>query len=89
MPKKAISPKTPARIMWAIIAAEMQLQCITQKALAKRIGKSESLVSDDARDPDRIPQWRLWLYFAVLGIDAETVLRPVLDAHKENMLKKE
>ena len=62
---------------------------MTQKALAQRIGKSESLVSDDARDPDRIPQWRLWLYFAAVGIDAGEVLRPILDAHRENMLKKE
>ena len=81
MPKKAKPPRTPARLLWGMIEAERHAQSLTQGALAKLAGCSAHTASLDAKDPERIPQARLWLYFAALGIDAQTVLAPVAQAY--------
>ncbi len=89
MPKKATRTRTPSRIMWDLIAAEMQRQSITQAALAKMVGVNACTVSADGSDPDKIPLWRLWKYFALLGIDAAEVLRPLAIEHAEKLIARE
>lgn len=69
--------KTPARLVWQMISAEMTRQKMTQETLAKLAGCSKNTVSLDSNDPERIPMCRLWTYFAVLGIDCEKVLKPI------------
>lgn len=69
--------RTPARIVWQMISAEMARQKMTQEALAKLAGCSRNTVSLDSKDPERIPMSRVWTYFAVLGIDCTAVLKPI------------
>lgn len=89
MPKKATRTRTPSRIMWDLIAAEMQRQSITQASLAKMAGVSTCTVSSDSNEPEKIPLWRLWRYFALLGIDAAEVLRPLAIEHAEKLIARE
>lgn len=53
MPKKATRTRTPSRIMWDLIAAEMQRQSITQAALAKMAGVAVCTVSADSSEPEK------------------------------------
>lgn len=84
-----IKRRTPARIIWDIIAAEMQRQGVTQVMLAKRAHVDKSTVGSDGRNPEKIPMFRVWLYFAILGIDPDIVLRPLAVEHAEHMIRKE
>ena len=81
MPKKATRARTPSRIMWDLIAA--------QAALAKMAGVAVCTVSADSSEPEKIPLWRLWRYFALLGIDAAEVLRPLAIEHAEKLIARE
>jgi DNA-binding XRE family transcriptional regulator len=83
MAKKALAKRTPAALLWALIDAERVRQQMTADTLAKRVGVSRGTVTTDARDPYKIPQGRLWLYFAVLGIDAGAVLHAFVSAYLE------
>lgn len=78
--------KTPAQIMGGIIEAAMSAEGINGLALAKRMKLSKSVVYDDLKDPDRIPQHRLWLYLTVLGVDCQQVLAPVAHAIADQMI---
>lgn len=89
MGKKATGKRTPARIVWELIAAEMRRQQITQIELAKRAKVSKDTVCSDGHDPEKIPMWRVWRYFALLGIDPNKVLRPLAMEHAEQMIRRE
>ena len=73
MAKVVKSLNTPSQIVCQIIKAGMGAKDISTHELAKRMQIHVNTVYSDLRDPDRIPQNRLWLYFTVLGI-------PVYDA---------
>lgn len=85
MATKAKPRKTPAMMLWAMIAAEQAAQSLTNSDLAKMVGCSGGTVSLDARCPERIPMSRLFCYFAALGIDAATVIKPVANAFIKNL----
>ena len=87
MAKKAQRARTPARIIWDMISAEMQRQEMTQTELARRAKVGKNTVSTDGQDPNKIPMSRVWLYFTILGIDPLTVLRPLAIAHAEKMIE--
>lgn len=72
--------KTPARLVWQMISAEMTRQKLTQQDLARLARCSKNTVSMDSKEPERIPMSRVWTYFAVLGIDCAEVLKPI--AHR-------
>lgn len=80
--------KTPSRVVWQMIAAEMTRQNISQEMMAKMAGCSKNTVSLDGTDPERIPMSRVWTYFAVLGIDCATVLRPIAYQIAEEAIKR-
>lgn len=88
MAKKAARARTPARVIWDMIDAEMQMQQITKLELAKRARVNRNTVGLDARDPGRIPMQRVWLYFAALGLDAAEVLRPLAVEHAERLISR-
>ena len=52
-------------------------------------GVSACTVSSDSNEPEKIPLWRLWRYFALLGIDAAEVLRPLAIEHAEKLIARE
>lgn len=79
-------PVTPARIIWHIIESEMAAQKVTQKRLAEMASVNKCTVSEDSRDPERIPMHRVWVYFAALGLDPAEILRPVGEAHLQKLL---
>lgn len=87
--KKAKPAKTPARIVWNLIHAEMVTQGVTQQELARRAHVNKDTVCLDNKDPNRIPMSRLWVYFAALGIDPAVVLRPLAMEHAEHMIRRE
>lgn len=89
MAKKTPRARTPARIIWDMIAAEMIRQQMTQGELAKRAHVNPCTVTTDGKDPEKIPMHRVWLYFAILGIDANKVLRPLAMEHAEQMIRRE
>lgn len=88
MAKKATRARTPARIIWDLITAEMQMQEITQGELAKRSNVTRQTVCTDGKCPEKIPMHRVWVYFAALGIDPDKVLRPLALEHAENMIRR-
>ena len=89
MAKKATGKRTPSSIIWDLIAAEMQRQKMTQGELAKRAKVNPCTVTSDSKDPGKIPQHRVWMYFAILGLDPAIVLRPLAIEHAENMIRRE
>jgi hypothetical protein len=46
-------------------------------------------VTTDGQDPEKMPMWRVWRYFAILGIDPLKVLKPLAIEHAENIVRKE
>lgn len=89
MAKKATGKRTPSSIIWDLIAAEMRRQNMTQGELAKRAHVSPCTVTTDGQDPGKIPQHRVWMYFAILGLDPAIVLRPLAIEHAENMIRRD
>lgn len=89
MAKKAPKSRTPSRIIWDLIAAEMYRQNMTQGELAKRAHVNPCTVSTDCKDPDKMPMHRVWIYFAILGLDPAIVLRPLALGHAENMIRRD
>lgn len=85
MAKKAKPIRTPSQVMWSMIKAEMVVQGVTQRELAKRVHCCNDTICLDAKEPERIPQQRLWLYFAALGMDCMDVLRAVAADHAERL----
>ena len=89
MAKKATDHRTPSRIIWDMIAAEMTLQHVTQRELAKRAKVAQATVTTDGQDPEKMPMWRVWRYFAILGLDPALVLRPFALEHAEKLIRRE
>lgn len=79
MPKKAKSARTPARIMADLIECSMIVSGQTKTGLAKMAKVSLNTVCNDLKDPERIPQGRLWLYFAALGAPMDEALKSVAE----------
>lgn len=69
--------KTPSQIIAGIIKAAMNFEGLNPHDLAKQMHVHVNTVYGDMRDPDRIPQNRLWLYFTVLGIPVEESLEAI------------
>lgn len=88
MAKKAARARTPSRIIWDMIDAEMRFQQVTKLELAKRAHVDRNTVGLDAHDPERIPMHRVWIYFAALGMDAAEVLRPIAQEHAERLIQR-
>lgn len=86
MAAKARTKKTPAMMLWGMVAAEKQAQNLSNRELADLAGCSDGTVSLDANCPERIPLSRLFCYFAALGIDAATVIRPIAQAYIDNLV---
>ena len=77
MPKKASKAQTPAQIMVDIIKCGMTMRGETQASIAKKMHAHRNTVTYDLDCPERIPQERLWLYFALLDIPVDEVLQVV------------
>ena len=69
--------RTPSQITAGIIRAAMSKDGTTPQSLAKQMQVHVNTVYSDLRDPDRIPQNRLWLYFTVLGVPIEDALEKI------------
>jgi hypothetical protein len=71
--------KTPPEIIVNIIKAGMGAEEITVNELAKRTGFHTNTVYSDFRDPGKMTQQRLWLYFAAVGIPISDALKVFAD----------
>ena len=87
MAVKARPARTPPRIIWGLIDAEMAAQEVSRAELAKRIGVHVNTVHGDAAEPERIPLSRLFVYFAALGIEPSVMLRPIAHSIAERMIE--
>lgn len=72
-----MAKKTPSQITAGIIQAAMSSCEMKPQDVAKRMQIHVNTVRNDMRDPDRIPQNRLWLYFTVLGVPIEDALEKI------------
>lgn len=81
--------RTPSVIMRDIINSALIMRGETQKTIAKKINASEKTVFLDFSSPERIPQYRLWLYFTVLDIPVTDVLKSVADAYTAELVKRD
>ena len=72
--------KTPSEVTRSMIQAAMAIDGRTSESLAEEMGVHVNTVYSDLKDPDKIPQGRLWLYFAVLGIPIQEALDGVANA---------
>lgn len=69
--------RTPSRIMADMIECAMLCQSETRQSIAKKMGISINTVCADLKEPERIPQSRLWMYFTVLGAPMQSALESV------------
>ena len=79
MPPKAKPARTPARIMADLLECALIVSGQTKTGLAKLSGVCLNTVCSDLKDPERIPQGRLWLYFAALGAPMDDALKAVAE----------
>jgi hypothetical protein len=87
MAAKTKPARTPPRIIWGLIDAEMAAQEVSRAEIAKRIGVHVNTVHSDATDPEKIPLARLFIYFAALGIEPAVMLRPIAISIAERMIE--
>ena len=78
--------RTAPQIIWGLIAAEMAAQNVQRAEIAARIGVSANTVTSDAKEPEKIPLSRIYIYFAALGIDPQIMLRPIAHSIAERMI---
>lgn len=76
---KIKNAKTPPEIIVNIIKAGMGAEEITVNELAKRTGFHTNTVYSDFRDPGKMTQQRLWLYFTAVGIPISDALKVFAD----------
>lgn len=69
--------QTPSQITCKLIQAALSASGMSVAELAKRVQVHTNTVRNDMRDPDRIPQSRLWMYFVVLGVPIEDALEKI------------
>jgi lambda repressor-like predicted transcriptional regulator len=80
--------RTPSQITAGIIRAAMSKDGTTPQSLAKQMQVHVNTVYSDLRDPDRIPQNRLWLYFTVLGIPVDDALQRIADSFSAMLVQR-
>lgn len=80
--------RTPSQITAQIIRAAMSKDGTTPQSLAKQMQVHVNTVYQDMRDPDRIPQNRLWMYFTVLGVSVDDALARIADAFTKSLLER-
>ena len=71
---KMLAKKTPSQVVGNLLQAVMKVKDVTVPDLAKQAHVHQNTLYLDLRDPDRIPQDRLWLYFTLLGVPVQTAL---------------
>ena len=80
--------RTPSQITAGIIRAAMSKDGMTQQSLAKRMKVHVNTVNHDMKDPDRIPQDRLWMYFTVLGVSVDDALQRIADSFSAMLVQR-
>lgn len=89
MPSKVKYLKTPSRIMADIIMGAMSMRGETRYTLAKKMHLHHNTVYLDLKDPERIPQDRLWLYFTVLEIPVGDYLQAAGKSYLDELTRRE
>lgn len=80
--------KTPSQITVDLIQAAMSIGGLSAKALACKAKVHPNTVYMDLRDPDRIPQNRLWLYFTVLDIPVQDALNRIAESFAHSITRR-
>ena len=80
--------KTPSQITAGIIKAAMAHSDNTPQTLAKQMQVHVNTVYSDMRDPDRIPQNRLWMYFTILGVPVDDALKRIADSFSQMLVNR-
>ena len=80
--------RTPSQVTAGIIRAAMSAGSVTQDKLAKLSNVCKHTVSSDLADPEKIPQGRLWLYFAALGIPIDGALQNTAAAFAQSLAER-
>lgn len=80
--------RTPSQITAGIIRAAMSKDETTPHSLAKQMKVHPNTVYSDMKDPDRIPQDRLWMYFTVLGVSVDDALAQIANAFTKSLLER-
>ena len=80
--------RTPSRIMADLIKVCMLVKGMQQKDLAKAAHVSENTVSSDLKEPEKMTQYRMWLYFAIIGIDMTEVLHAAAHRVADGMIER-
>ena len=88
MASKARRSRTPSEIIAGLVQAAMTADGMTAQELAKRAGVHANTVYRDLKDPDRIPQSRLWRYFVTLGVPVQAALDGIADALAESLTRR-
>lgn len=80
--------KSPSQIMCGIIQTAMKSGGISTQELANRVCVHPNTVYSDFREPGKMQQDRMWLYFAALGIPVDEPLRACARAFAEKLIEK-
>lgn len=88
MPKKAKAARTPSQIMLDMIICSMDIRKESATSLAAKMNVHRNTVMRDFQCPEGIPQDRLWMYFTVLDIPIDSVLRPIAQQMCEEMIRR-
>ena len=59
-----------------------------KKDLARLVRCSPNTLTADLKEPERIPQGRLWLYLTALSIPVEEVLRGIAHSVAETQIQR-
>ena len=84
--RKHQSTRTPSRILADMVIAVMKVQGKGRQELADAANVHINTVYSDLREPERIPQARLWLYFTVLNIPVDRALECIAESVAKSMV---
>jgi len=80
--------KSPSQITCRIIHAGMSAEGMSVHELAKRTGVHHNTVYTDLKQPEKIPQDRLWLYFTILNVPVENALARIAAEFAEMLTRR-
>lgn len=80
--------RTPAECVGCIISAAMGANDVTVPDLAKMANVHENTVRLDMKDPDRMPMYRVWIYFTALGVPIDDGLQAFADSFSRSLIER-
>lgn len=80
--------KSPSQITCRIIHAGLSAEGMSVHEMAKRMKVHYNTVYNDLKQPEKIPQDRLWMYFTILNVPIDNALKRIAQEFAESLARR-